>query len=101
MSLRRLLLTIALVSAVSGLGCTTWVHAGKDRQDWYGDFHECAQGASQIADYANGYVRGGIGIEFRLYPQVRPTLFRPFGKRIRENCLEDRGWTRDETSKRD
>lgn len=97
--MRRALLTITLcLAAVSGLGCTHWVHANKDRQQWYGDFHECAGPASQIADYANGYVRGGIGIEFRLYPDVKPTLFRPFGKRLRENCMQERGWTRGASS---
>lgn len=93
--MRRAFLAIALLSVAGGLGCTSWVHAAKNREDWYGDFHECAQGATEIADYANGYVRGGIGIEFRLYPDVRPTLFRPFGKRLRENCLQERGWSRD------
>ena len=94
--MRRALLAIALCAAAASLGCSTWVNAGKNRQEWYGDFNECAMGASEVADYANGYVRGGIGIEFRLYPKVRPTLFRPFGKRIRENCMQDKGWQRDE-----
>ncbi len=89
--MRRAILALLLLP---GLGCTHWVHAAKDRQAWYGDFHECASGASRIADYANGYVRGGIGIEFRLYPRVQPTLFRPFGKRLRENCMQERGWSR-------
>jgi hypothetical protein len=88
----------ALIAALLlGLaGCSHWTNDAKSRRDWYGDFQECAQDANIVADYANGYVRGGIGIEFRLYPQVRPTLFRPFGKRIRENCMQDRGWTRRE-----
>ncbi len=76
------------------LGCSTWSNAGKTRQQWYGDFHECAAVGERVADYANGYVRGGVGIEFRLYPDVRPTLFRPFGKRIRENCMEELGWSK-------
>jgi hypothetical protein len=95
--MRRALLAIALLAAFPSVGCSTWVHSGKNRQEWYGDFRACNEDATLIADYANGYVKGGIGIEFRLYPKVRPTLFRPFGKRIRENCMQDRGWTRDET----
>ena len=89
----RALVALALLSLAS---CSTWSNDAKSRSEWYGDFHDCAEGASVVADYANGYVRGGIGIEFRLYPKVRPTLFRPFGKRIRENCMQDRGWTRHE-----
>ena len=89
--MRRALVTVVLLSLV---GCSQWSNGAKSRQDWYGDFHECAADASLIADYANGYMRGGIGIEFRLYPKVQPTLFRPFGKRIRENCMQNRGWTR-------
>ena len=89
--MRRALTIAALVCLA---GCSHWSHGTKDRQAWYGDFHECNEGASQIADYANGYVRGVIVIEFRVYPQVRPTLFRPFGKRIRENCMQERGWSR-------
>ena len=85
---------LVAITLVAGLGCSHWSNGAKSRRDWYGDFHECAAGASVVADYANGYVRGGVGIEFRLYPEVRPTLFRPFGKRIRENCMQDRGWTR-------
>jgi hypothetical protein len=88
---------LAITAMLALAGCSHWSHGTKDRQDWYGDFHECSEGASQIADYANGYVRGGVGIEFRVYPKVRPTLFRPFGKRIRENCMVERGWTRRET----
>ena len=91
--MKRALLGLALLPL---LGCTHCVNSAKNRQEWYGDFHECAADASQIADYANGYVHGGVGIEFRLYPRVRPTLFRPFGKRIRENCMQDRGWSREE-----
>lgn len=87
----RALVAIALLALT---GCSHWSNAGKTRREWYGDFNECAQGASVVADYANGYVRGGVGIEFRIYPEVRPTLFRPFGKRIRENCMQDRGWMR-------
>ena len=89
--MKRALIALALLPL---LGCSHWSNSAKSRQEWYGDFHECAEGASTIADYANGYMRGGIGIEFRLYPQIRPTLFRPFGKRIRENCMQERGWTR-------
>lgn len=91
--MRRALIAALLLGLT---GCSHWTNGAKSRQDWYGDFHECAQDANVVADYANGYVRGGVGIEFRLYPQVRPTLFRPFGKRIRENCMQDRGWTRRE-----
>ncbi len=91
--MNRALILVALLSLV---GCSHWANAGKSRQEWYGDFHDCAEDASLIADYANGYMRGGIGIEFRLYPDVRPTLFRPFGKRIRENCMQERGWIRRE-----
>jgi len=92
--MKRAPIALAMVSALALAGCSTWSHSGKDRRDWYGDFHECSEGATNVADYANGYVRGGIGIEFRLYPQVRPSLFRPFGKRIRENCMQERGWSR-------
>jgi len=91
--MRRALLAVAVLSL---FGCSHWSNDAKSRRDWYGDFNDCAQDASVVADYANGYVRGGIGIEFRLYPKVRPTLFRPFGKRIRENCMQDRGWRRQE-----
>jgi len=90
----RALLAAVLLGVV---GCSHWSNSAKTQQEWFGDFHECAQNANAVADYANGYVRGGIGIEFRLYPQVRPTLFRPFGKRIRENCMQERGWTRHES----
>jgi hypothetical protein len=90
-------IALAVAAALALAGCSTWSHSGKGRQDWYGDFHECSVGATDIAGYANGYVRGGVGIEFRLYPQVRPTLFRPFGKRIRENCMQERGWTRSDS----
>jgi hypothetical protein len=85
---------LAVLALLAFAGCSHWSNSAKSRRDWYGDFHECAADASVVADYANGYVRGGVGIEFRIYPEVRPTLFRPFGKRIRENCLQERGWTR-------
>ncbi|HEY8122051.1 MAG TPA: hypothetical protein VII78_12095 [Myxococcota bacterium] len=94
--MRRTLAAVAVLSLSCVVGCSHWSNDAKSRSDWYGDFNDCAQDASVIADYANGYVRGGIGIEFRLYPKVRPTLFRPFGKRIRENCMQDRGWRRQE-----
>ncbi len=89
--------TLVVVALLALTGCSHWANAGKSRQEWYGDFHDCAEDASLIADYANGYMRGGVGIEFRLYPEVRPTLFRPFGKRIRENCMQERGWIRRES----
>ena len=85
---------LAALLALPLIGCTTWHNPAKTREQWYGDFHECAAVGQRVADYANGYVRGGVGIEFRLYPDVRPTLFRPFGKRIRENCMEELGWSR-------
>jgi hypothetical protein len=97
------LMRLALVAIVlfALAGCSHWSNVAKSRQDWYGDFHECAADASVVADYANGFVRGGVGIEFRIYPEVRPTLFRPFGKRIRENCMQERGWTRRSESDQD
>jgi hypothetical protein len=98
--MKRASIALALLSVLSVAtlaGCSTWSNAGKSRQEWYGDFNECSQSANTVADYANGYVRGGIGIEFRLWPKVRPTLFRPFGKRIRENCMQERGWSRRES----
>jgi hypothetical protein len=91
-SMRRALVVAAIFAFA---GCSHWSNDAKSRQDWYGDFHDCSVDASVIADYANGYVRGGVGIEFRIYPEVRPTLFRPFGKRIRENCMMERGWSRE------
>jgi hypothetical protein len=87
-------LALVVIALLAMAGCSHWSNTAKTRQDWYGDFHECAADASVVADYANGYVRGGVGIEFRIYPEIRPTLFRPFGKRIRENCMQERGWTR-------
>jgi hypothetical protein len=90
----RRALVVAAIFAFAG--CSHWSNAAKSRQDWYGDFHDCSVDASVIADYANGYMRGGVGIEFRIYPELRPTLFRPFGKRIRENCMVERGWSRSE-----
>jgi hypothetical protein len=96
--MRRALFLVAILAFA---GCSHWTNDAKSRQDWYGDFHDCSVDASVVADYANGYMRGGVGIEFRIYPEVRPTLFRPFGKRIRENCMMERGWSRESKPQQD